>query len=110
MISLCSSSSEFIECFWSISGPVSDRAISGLGQSLKLVWNLKEEKISYFITIEMNYAQQYAVNATVSPHELPQAKDVARITQNQENGRHIESQENNAPNRHEGGKLSPKRR
>lgn len=37
MISLCSSSSEFIECFWSISGPVSDRAISGLGQSLKLV-------------------------------------------------------------------------
>lgn len=55
MISLCSSNSEFIECFWSISGPVSDRAISGLGQSLKLVWNLKEEKISYFITIEMNY-------------------------------------------------------
>lgn len=44
------------------------------------------------------------------PMELPQAKDVARITQNQENGRHIESQENNAPNRHEGGKLSPKRR
>lgn len=36
MISLCSSS-ELIECFCSISGPVSDRAISGLGQSLKLV-------------------------------------------------------------------------
>lgn len=37
MISLCSSSSELIECFCRISGPVRDRAISGLGQSLKLV-------------------------------------------------------------------------
>lgn len=37
MISLCSKSRELIECFCSISGPVSDRAISGLGQSLKLV-------------------------------------------------------------------------
>lgn len=37
MISLCSSSSELIECFCRMSGPVRDRAISGLGQSLKLV-------------------------------------------------------------------------
>lgn len=37
IISLCSNNSEFMECFCSISGPVSDRAISGLGQSLKLV-------------------------------------------------------------------------
>lgn len=37
MISLCSSSSELIECFCRMSGPVRDRAISGLGHSLKLV-------------------------------------------------------------------------
>lgn len=37
MISLCSSSSELIECFCRMSGPVRDRAMSGLGQSLKLV-------------------------------------------------------------------------
>lgn len=37
MISLCSSSSEFMECFCRISGPVSDLAMSGLGKSLKVV-------------------------------------------------------------------------
>lgn len=37
IISLCSRRSELIECFCRISGPVNDRAISGLGQSLKLV-------------------------------------------------------------------------
>lgn len=37
MISLCSSSSELMECFCRISGPVSDLAMSGLGKSLNVV-------------------------------------------------------------------------
>lgn len=37
MISLCSSSSELMECFCRMSGPVIDLAMSGLGKSLKLV-------------------------------------------------------------------------
>jgi hypothetical protein len=36
IISLCSSN-EFMECLCNISGPVNERAISGLGQSLKLI-------------------------------------------------------------------------
>lgn len=37
MISLCSSSSELMECFCRMSGPVIDLAMSGLGKSLKVV-------------------------------------------------------------------------
>lgn len=37
MISLCSNSSELMECFCRMSGPVIDLAMSGLGKSLKLV-------------------------------------------------------------------------